>query len=232
MNMVQEARQPARPAVGAQGEGDRRRGSAPCRGRPPARGCPPGRRRRRQRSPSPWLRVDPRRAAGSPGSWRPRTARRRSAATTPRRTAPPARRAARRSRRPTSPASEIRALALTRVKPRGSSRGTAAARVTPYALEATSTPSAAGNSHGRVADHRGGQHPAQEGAQRHRRADRPAPAVAEPVEERARSAAPRSRTAASSGRGRARPGRAPRRSAPGRTGCRPARSPPRRRRRR
>ncbi len=44
------------------------------------------------------------------------------------------------------PASEIRALALTRVRERGTRRGTAAARVTPYALDAMSTPSAAGKS--------------------------------------------------------------------------------------
>jgi hypothetical protein len=41
------------------------------------------------------------------------------------------------------PDSETRPLALTRVKSRGSRRGTAAARVTPYALDETSTPSAA-----------------------------------------------------------------------------------------
>ena len=46
---------------------------------------------------------------------------------------------------PTTPASEVRALALTRVRLAGARRGTAAARVTPYALDATSTPSAAGN---------------------------------------------------------------------------------------
>ena len=38
-------------------------------------------------------------------------------------------------------------MALTRVRSGGSSRGTAAARVTPYALEATRHPSAAGNNH-------------------------------------------------------------------------------------
>ena len=43
------------------------------------------------------------------------------------------------------PASEMRELALTSPRPGGVSRGTAAARVTPYALDATSTPSAAGN---------------------------------------------------------------------------------------
>jgi hypothetical protein len=48
---------------------------------------------------------------------------------------------------PTMPDIETRPLALTRVKVSGRSRGTAAARVTPYALDATSTPSAAGNSH-------------------------------------------------------------------------------------
>ena len=41
------------------------------------------------------------------------------------------------------PDSDTRPLALTSVKPRGSRRGTAAARVTPYALDETSTPSAA-----------------------------------------------------------------------------------------
>ena len=38
---------------------------------------------------------------------------------------------------PATPASEIRELALTRLSSAGSSRGTAAARVTPYALDAT-----------------------------------------------------------------------------------------------
>ena len=41
------------------------------------------------------------------------------------------------------PESDTRPLALTSVKSRGSRRGTAAARVTPYALDETSTPSAA-----------------------------------------------------------------------------------------
>ena len=40
------------------------------------------------------------------------------------------------------PDSDTRPLALTRVKSRGSRRGTAAARVTPYALDETRTPSA------------------------------------------------------------------------------------------
>ena len=46
---------------------------------------------------------------------------------------------------PTMPDSETRPLARTRVKSRGSRRGTAAARVTPYALDETSTPRAAAN---------------------------------------------------------------------------------------
>ena len=41
---------------------------------------------------------------------------------------------------------DIRALAVTRDRPSGRSRGTAAARATLYALEPTSTPRAAGNS--------------------------------------------------------------------------------------
>src|SRR5215210_7230805 len=44
---------------------------------------------------------------------------------------------------PTTPAREVRALALTSGRLSGARRGTAAARVTPYALDATSTPSAA-----------------------------------------------------------------------------------------
>jgi hypothetical protein len=45
----------------------------------------------------------------------------------------------------TTPASEMRPLALTRVRVSGSRRGTAAARVTPYALDDTKQPSASGN---------------------------------------------------------------------------------------
>ena len=45
------------------------------------------------------------------------------------------------------PAREMRPLALTRVRLSGSRRGTAAARVTPYALDDTRQPSASGNSH-------------------------------------------------------------------------------------
>ena len=45
------------------------------------------------------------------------------------------------------PASEMRPLALTRVRLSGRRRGTAAARVTPYALDDTRQPSASGNSH-------------------------------------------------------------------------------------
>ena len=48
---------------------------------------------------------------------------------------------------PTTPASEVRAFALTSGRLAGARRGTAAARVTPYALDATSTPRAAGNNH-------------------------------------------------------------------------------------
>ncbi len=46
---------------------------------------------------------------------------------------------------PTMPASEMREFALTSPRAGGTTRGTAAARVTPYALDETSTPSAAGN---------------------------------------------------------------------------------------
>ena len=45
---------------------------------------------------------------------------------------------------PTMPASEIRLLPLTRVMSAGISRGTVAARATPYALEQTRQPSTAG----------------------------------------------------------------------------------------
>ena len=83
------------------------------------------------------------------------------------------------------PASETRPLALTSVKSRGSRRGTAAARVTPYALDETSTPSAAAKTSAEPLVTDDGEHPAEERADRHRRADRPAPAVREPVEERA-----------------------------------------------
>src|SRR3990170_3739238 len=47
----------------------------------------------------------------------------------------------------TTPASEMRPLALTRVRVSGSRRGTAAARVTPYALDDTRQPRASGKSH-------------------------------------------------------------------------------------
>ena len=82
------------------------------------------------------------------------------------------------------PDSETRPFALTRVKSRGSRRGTAAARVTPYALDETSTPSAAAKTSAEPLADRRRQRPAQEGAHRHGRADRPAPAVREPVQER------------------------------------------------
>ena len=45
---------------------------------------------------------------------------------------------------PITPESEIRELAFTSVRPSGSSRGMVAARATPYALEETRQPSAAG----------------------------------------------------------------------------------------
>src|SRR6266545_3239817 len=48
---------------------------------------------------------------------------------------------------PATPASEIREFAVTRVISLGSRRGTAEARVTPYALDATRQPRAAGYSH-------------------------------------------------------------------------------------
>ena len=120
-----------------------------------AAGCGPVPRRRRGAAGRPrprWSRPAP--AAGSPGSWRPRTAGTRSAATTPARPARPAPASGADTAAPTMPDSEIRPLALTRVKSRGSSRGTAAARVTPYALDATSTPSAAGKSQRRLGDRR------------------------------------------------------------------------------
>ncbi len=46
---------------------------------------------------------------------------------------------------PMIPAREIRLFALTSVSPGGTSRGTVAARATPYALEETRTPRAVGN---------------------------------------------------------------------------------------
>ena len=158
------------------------RGSACAAGRA-ARCCPPGRARTARPRPR-WSRPpagsriaqtvamtnSSERVAQRPLRARPAT---------------PARRSAPRREAPTMPASETRPLALTRVKSRGSRRGTAAARVTPYALDETSTPSAAAKTSAEPLVDRRGQHPAEEGAHRHRRADRPAPAVREPVEERA-----------------------------------------------
>ena len=77
----------------------------------------------------------------------------------------------------------MRELAFTRVKPAGSSRGTAAARVTPYAREATRQPRAAGKEPRRGRPDGTGQHPGEERPQGQRRADRPAAAVTEPVEQ-------------------------------------------------
>ena len=138
----QEARQPSRTAVGAQRVGD-------VAGDPgtatPAR---PGLVPRTRGAPGPprpgWSR--PARAAGSRRPWRSRTARTRSAGTTAARPARPAPAIGAESATPTMPAIDTRPLALTSVKLSGSSRGTAAARVTPYALDATRTPSAAGKS--------------------------------------------------------------------------------------
>ena len=101
-----------------------------------------------------------------------------------RRTSTPAPASGAETAAPTTPASEIRALALTSVIPSGSSRGTAAAFVTPYALEATRHAERGREQHVRLVDHRVGEHPAQERPERHRGADRPPAAVAEPVEER------------------------------------------------
>ena len=95
------------------------------------------------------------------------------------------RRAAPDSPAPTTPASETRALALTSVRSGGSRRGTAAARVTPYALEATRQPSAAGNSQSDSVTTAVASTQQRKRADRHGRADRPAAAVAEAVEERA-----------------------------------------------
>ena len=126
----QEPGQPARAAVGAQRERHRRRDAGGRAGRPGS-SCGSAvvaaaiserslaRPRRR-----------PGRAAGWRARWRPRRARRRSAAPTGRRGGgQPATGAD--TAAPTTPASETRPLALTRVSDAGSRRGTAAARVTP-----------------------------------------------------------------------------------------------------
>ena len=76
----------------------------------------------------------------------------RSAATSPGRPATRGTASGAESAAPAMPASEIREFALTSPRSGGTTRGTAAARVTPYALDATSTPSAAGNMHDRLAD--------------------------------------------------------------------------------
>ena len=132
---------------------------------------------------------------------------------------------------PPTPASEMRELALTRVKPVGSSRGTAAARVTPYAREATRQPRAAGKSHGRGRRHGTGQHPGEEGPQGQRRTDRPAAAVTEPVEQRADERGHDGERRHREQRGTGPPGRVPARSGRRRRGCRPGRRPGLRRRR-
>ena len=82
------------------------------------------------------------------------------------------------------PASEIRLLALTRVRSAGISRGTVAARATPYALEQTRQPSTAGYISTRAGGDRVGRDQAEQAADREGAADRPATTVREPVEER------------------------------------------------
>ena len=171
------------------------------------------------------------RAAGSRGWSRRRRPRRRSAATTARRrsTRGPASGAA--IAAPTTPASEIRLLALTRVSPARLQAGDGGRAGHAVRLGGDEHAERRREHRERLGGHRVGHQPAQERPQRHGGADRPAAAVAEPVEERARAGERRPRTAASSGRGRAPPGRGPRRAGR-RTGSRPARSPRRRRRRR
>ena len=128
----------------------------------------------------------PRPGAGSPGSCRRRTPGTRSAATTRapnvRRARPPA---APETAAPAMPASEIRELALTRLRSaRQQPRARRPPGSTPYALDATRQPSAAGNS----AREPAATAPASTQQRNARsaivRADRPAAAVAEPVEER------------------------------------------------
>ena len=83
------------------------------------------------------------------------------------------------------PDSETRPLALTRVKSRGRRRGTAAALRHAVRLGGDEHAERGGEDERRPAGHRRGEHPAEEGPGRHGRADRPAPAVREPVQERA-----------------------------------------------
>ena len=135
----------------------------------------PGPRRRRSR---------PARAAGSPRWWPARTARTRSAATTPPRTPTPARRSApRRRRRPCRPG-RCRPLALTRVRPSGQQAGYGGRAGDAVRLGRHEAAQREREEPRRLGRDRGRQPPDQERADRHRRADRPAPAVAEPVEER------------------------------------------------
>ena len=118
----EEAREPARAAVGPERERHRRRGSAPCRG--------PARVRRPPGSRPTGSRCRPRRASSRRG-WgsriartvarrRPRT---RSAATTPARPIAASAAIGAETATPTIPASEIRALALTRVQAFGQQPG-------------------------------------------------------------------------------------------------------------
>ena len=84
-----------------------------------------------------------------------------------------------------SPPSVTRELAFTRENAGGSSRGTTALLTTPYAFEATSTPSAAGYSSMLPRDDRPGQHQREQRAGEHRAGHRGAAAVRQPVQERA-----------------------------------------------
>ena len=113
MNIVRKPESQRGPQLAAQREGHRARDPHPRATLAPSwpsRMSRPGPRRRRSR---------PARAAGSPGWWPARTARTRSAATTPRRTTRRQPGERRRDAAPTMPASEMRALTLTRVRPRG-----------------------------------------------------------------------------------------------------------------
>ena len=142
-----------------------------------------------------WRRPAP--AAGSPRSWRGRRRRSRSAVTTPVRRSTRGSRSAPRSLAPTMPASETRALALTRVSVGRQQSGDRRRARHAVGLGRDETAQRRREQPAGLGDHRRRQHPAEEAADRHGRADGPPAAVAEPVEERARSAARRSRTAAS-----------------------------------
>ena len=226
----EEAAQPARSAVGLEGERHRSRASvAGCGSVTAARRSARagGRAAPRRR----WSR--PARAAGSPRSWPARRARRRSAATTPTRPWTRAPRSVPRRAAPTTPASDTRALALTRVSAGGQQPGD---RGGPrHAVRLGRDQHA---ERGREEPRRSRSTTAVASAQQRKArtamvdADRPAAAVAEAVEERADQRGDDGEGQHRERRGTARPGPAPRRWGPGRTACRPARSPrPRRPRR-